>query len=357
MQHVEPAPLQPEASQSAFHQRLLTDAQTRDFLAQRNIDVTQWPPEKWAPEQLVLAALDRHPATAQARARAQLARAELQTAGLRPRTVLAPEVERTNERDPGQSAWSVGLALDLAITGQSVREARIERARLLADSALLDEADAAWTIRSNARRALLELWSASEELKLLDRLVVSWLDAQAAMQKRYDLGAADALDLTTTRTAAAQAESRYVLTEQRQIRARGELAQALALPLSAVDALTLDFDEFEQPPPLPADDALRSAVTLDRIDLRRALARHAAAEAGLQVELRAQYPEIRLQPGLLWDQGATVWKLGASLPLFAAQRQAGPIAEAVARREIAALFFLLLQSQAIVSLYLARFRF
>ena len=246
MQHVEPAPLQPEASQSAFRQRQLTDAQTRDFLAQRNMDVAQWPPAKWAPEQLVLAALDRHPATAQARARAQLARAELQTAGLKPRTVLAPEVERTNERDPGQSAWSIGLALDLAITGQSVREARIERARLLADSALLDEADAAWTIRSNARRALLELWSATEELKLLDRLVVSWLDAQAAMQKRYDLGAADALDLTTTRTAAAQAESRYVLTEQRQIRARGELAQALALPLSAVDALTLDFDEFER---------------------------------------------------------------------------------------------------------------
>lgn len=356
LQHVEPAPLQPEASQSAFRQRQLTDAQTRDFLAQRNIDVTQWPPVKWAPEQLVLAALDRHPATAQARARAQLARAELRTAGLKPRMSLETDIERTNERDPGRSAWSVGLALDLAISGQSVREARIERARLLADSALLDEADAAWTIRSNARRALLELWSASEELKLLDRLVVSWLEAQAAMQKRYDLGAADALELTTTRTAAAQAESRYVLTEQRQIRARGELAQALALPMSAIDALTLDFDEFEQPPPLPTDDALRSAVTLDRIDLRRALLRHAAAEAGLQLELRAQYPEIRLQPGLLWDRGATVWKLGASLPLFAAQRQAGPIAEAIARREIAAQDFLLLQSQALAALDLARAR-
>ena len=165
-----------------------------------------------------------------------------------------------------------------------------------------------------------------------------------------------ALELTTTRTAAAQAESRYVVTEQRQIRARGELAQALALPLSAVDALALDFSEFENPPPVPADDALRAATLLDRIDLRRALARHEAAEAGLRVELRAQYPEIRIQPGLLWDQGATVWKLGASLPLFAGERQAGPIAEAVARRELAAQEFLALQAQSLGALDLARAR-
>ncbi|MCP4638444.1 MAG: TolC family protein [Methyloversatilis sp.] len=356
LQHVEPAPLQPDTSHTAYRQRTLGDAATRELLAQRNIDVSAWPPARWSPELLVLASLDRHPLTAQARARAQLARAELQTAGLKPRMSLSPELERSNDRSGGQSAWSVGLALDLAVTGQSVREARIERARLLADAALLDEADAVWAIRGAARRALLDLWAANAELKLLDQLVVGWLDAQAAMQKRYDMGAADALELTTTRTAAAQAESRYVVTEQRQIRARGELAQALALPLSAIDALALDFAEFENPPPLPADDALRAATLLDRIDLRRALARHEAAEAGLRVELRAQYPEIRIQPGLLWDQGATVWKLGASLPLFAGERQAGPIAEAVARRELAAQEFLALQAQSLGALDLARAR-
>lgn len=356
MQQVPPAPLDPQALQTAFLGRSLTDDATRAFLAQRGIDASAWPPERWTPEQLVLAGLLQHPAAAQARARAALARAQLQTAGLTPRTVLAPEVERTNERDPGQSAWSVGLALDLALTGESVREARIERARLLADAALLDEADAAWAVRSEAQRALIELWSANAELALLDRLVVTTLEAQAVMQKRYDLGAADALELTQTRTAAAQAESRYVLTEQRQIRARGDLARALALPLPALDALRIDFTAFDAPAAIPAIDTLRANATLDRIDLRRALAQHAAAEAALTIELRAQYPEIRIKPGLLWDQGATVWSLGAALPLFAAQRQAGPIAEAVARREMAAQDFLALQSQALIALDHARTR-
>ncbi|MDP3873161.1 MAG: TolC family protein [Methyloversatilis sp.] len=351
-----PAPLDPQALQTAFLGRSLTDDATRALLEQRSMNVSTWPPERWAPEQLVLAALLQHPAAAQARARAALARAQLQTAGLTPRTVLAPEAERTNERDPGQSAWSVGLALDLALTGESVREARIERARLLADAALLDEADAAWAVRSGAQRALIELWSANAELALLDRLVVTTLEAQAVMQKRYDLGAADALELTQTRTAAAQAESRYVLAEQRQIRARADLAQALALPLPALDALRIDFTAFDAPAAVPPMDALRANATLDRIDLRRALAMHDAAEAALTVELRAQYPEIRIKPGLLWDQGATVWSLGAALPLFAAQRQAGPIAEAVARRDMAAQDFLALQSQALVALDHARTR-
>lgn len=356
LQHIEPEPLNPESSLSSLVNRSVDNAGTRELLAQRNIDITDWPPARWTPEKLTLAALGQHPATAQARARASLARAQLLTAGLTPRSVLAPEIERTNERDPGQSAWSVGLALDLALTGASVREARIERARLLADAALLDEADTAWSIRSAAQRALLELWSSSGEMKLLDQLVATQLQAQAVMQKRYDLGAADALELTATRMAAAQAESRFVLTEQRQIRARSELAQALALPLSVVDAVRIDYHEFEQPAAVPPTDALRAGTTLNRIDLRRALAQHAAAEAALQVELRAQYPEIRLRPGLLWDQGATVWQLGASLPLFAAERQAGPIAEAVARRGIATQEFLALQARALIALDHARAR-
>lgn len=356
LQHVDPAPLQPDVSETSFRTRSLADEQTRAWLAQRNIDTTVWPPQHWSPEQLVLAALERHPSTAQARARAALARAEITTAGLKPRPSLSTTLENSSDHSDGQSPWSIGLALDLAITGRSVRDARVERARLLADAAVFDEAEAAWAIRSRARAALIELWASRAELASLDELVRTWLDAQAAMQKRYELGAADALDLTTTRTAAAEAEARYVQTEQRQIRARGELAQTLALPLQAIDALELDFSEFDAPAPLPDDNTLRAATTRDRVDLRRALARHAATEAGLQLELRAQYPEIRLQPGFLWDQGARIWQLGASLPLFSAQRQAGPIAEAIARRDIAAQDFIALQAQSLAALDAARVR-
>lgn len=362
VRHVERAPIDPLASESFYRARTLDDDETRAWLAQRDIDVSTWPLPAWSSEALVTAALREHPALARAAAATRAARGAVQTAGLPPRMTLSPDIERSNERDAGQSAWSVGLALDLAVTGQSVREARIERAQQLVDAAVLDEAEVVWNVRSRARHALLDLWSAEGEAVLLDRLAQRWQSALAAVQSRYDLGASDALELGLMRGEAMRAESRRIQARQRVLTARGELADVLALPLDIMGRLRLDFGEFEQAPgpdgdaALPSPAALRAGATLNRIDLRRALARHAASEAALQIELRAQYPEIRLQPGLLWDQGATVWQLGAALPLFMTQRQAGPIAEALARRDQAAQDFLALQSQALAALDVARSR-
>ncbi|WP_018410960.1 TolC family protein [Methyloversatilis thermotolerans] len=362
VRHVERSPIDPLEGESLYRARALDDDATRDWLAQRDIDVSAWPLPAWNGDALVTAALREHPALARAAAATRAARGAVQTAGLRPRMTLSPDIERSNERDAGQSAWSIGLALDLALTGQSVREARIERAQRLVDAAVLDQAEVVWNVRSRARRGLLELWSAEGELALLAQLAQRWQSALTAVQSRYDLGASDALELGLMRSEAMRAESRRIQARQRVLMAHGELADALALPLDTLSGLRLDFSEFEDAPvpdstpALPSLAALRAGATLNRIDLRRALARHAASEAALQIELRAQYPEIRLQPGLLWDQGATVWQLGAALPLFMTQRQAGPIAEAIARRDEAAQDFLALQSQALAALDVARSR-
>jgi outer membrane protein TolC len=356
VQQIPPAPLMPEASQSEFMRRSLDDARTRDFLAQRNIDVGIWPPARWTPEQLALAALAHHPAMAQARASARLASARLLSAGLPSPATVSSQAEHHEQRDPGQSAWSVELALDIAVTGTPLREARVARARMLADTALLDEADAAWHIRSVVWHALLELWASRSEFALIEQLTSVQAEALSIMQTRVRLGAADAMELARSRASATQAATRRVLSQQRQLQARADLAQALALPASALDAIRIDFSAFEHVGALPAPDSLRADATLDRIDMRRALAHHAAAEATLGIELLAQHPEIRLRPGLMWDQGSFVWQLGASLPLFAAQRQVGPIAEALARRDIAAQDFLALQTQVLGELELARTR-
>ncbi|MBU0601828.1 MAG: TolC family protein [Gammaproteobacteria bacterium] len=356
VQQIAPAPLMPEASQSEFMRRSLDDARTRDFLAQRNIDVGIWPPARWTPEQLALAALAHHPAMAQARASARLADAQLSSAGLASPASVSSQAEHHEQRDPGQSAWSVELALDIAVTGTPLREARIARARMLAGTALLDEADAAWRIRSAVWHALLELWASRGESVLVDQLATVHEEALSVMQTRVRLGAADTIELARSRASAMQIATRRVLSQQRLLQAQAGLAQALALPASALDALRIDFSAFERVGELPAPESLRAEATLSRIDMRRALANHAAAEAALGIELLAQHPEIRLRPGLMWDQGSFVWQLGASLPLFAAQRQAGPIAEAVARRDIAAQDFLALQTQVLGELELARTR-
>ena len=83
----------------------------------------------------------------------------------------------------------------------------------------------------------------------------------------------------------------------------------------------------------------RDAV-LNRLDVRRALAQYAAAEADLQLEIAKQYPDLQIGPGYTYEEGNSFFTLGlsATLPVF--NRNQGPIAEAEARRRQAAAAFL-----------------
>jgi outer membrane protein, heavy metal efflux system len=97
---------------------------------------------------------------------------------------------------------------------------------------------------------------------------------------------------------------------------------------------------------LSPEEVQRDAV-LNRLDIRRALAQYAAAEAGLQLEIAKQYPDISIGPGYTYEEMHSFFTLGASttVPLF--NRNQGPIAEAEARRKEAAAAFLERQAQVI----------
>ena len=91
--------------------------------------------------------------------------------------------------------------------------------------------------------------------------------------------------------------------------------------------------------------ALRS-----RADILGALADYAAAEADLRLEIAKQYPDLHLGPGYAWNNGNAgdnQWSLGLTLELPILDQNQGPIAEAEARRKLAAAKFVELQSQVI----------
>jgi outer membrane protein TolC len=97
---------------------------------------------------------------------------------------------------------------------------------------------------------------------------------------------------------------------------------------------------------LPAEASQRAAL-LNRLDLRAALARYAAAESALQLEIAKQRPDITLSPGYSFDQGDNRWSLGLSLILALLNKNEGPIAAASARRETEAASFDVLQASII----------
>ena len=94
------------------------------------------------------------------------------------------------------------------------------------------------------------------------------------------------------------------------------------------------------------EEVQRNAV-LNRLDVRRSLAQYAAAEAGLQLEIAKQYPDINIGPGYTYEETHSFFTVGFSttVPLF--NRNQGPIAEAEAHRKEAAAAFLERQAQVI----------
>jgi outer membrane protein TolC len=109
------------------------------------------------------------------------------------------------------------------------------------------------------------------------------------------------------------------------------------------------WPRLESPPnpdSLTAHKIQHDAV-VNRLDVRRALAQYAAAEADLQLEISKQYPDINIGPGYSYEEEKSFFKLGLSavVPIFS--RNQGPIAEAEARRKEAAAAFVSTQAQVI----------
>jgi cobalt-zinc-cadmium efflux system outer membrane protein len=86
---------------------------------------------------------------------------------------------------------------------------------------------------------------------------------------------------------------------------------------------------------------------LNRLDLRAALSRYAAAEAKLRLEIARQYPDVVLSPGYSYDQGDRVWSLGIGALMTLLNKNRGLIAEARALRDVEAAQFEALQAKAI----------
>ena len=141
-----------------------------------------------------------------------------------------------------------------------------------------------------------------------------------------------------------------ILTTEGQVgESKAALAAAVGIPVAGFREAQFSLPGIDTPPStesLSPQEVQRNAV-LNRMDVRRSLALYAAAEAGLQLEIAKQYPDINIGPGYTYEETHSFFTVGLStvVPLF--NRNQGPIAEAEAHRKEAAAAFLERQGQVI----------
>lgn len=346
--HFQPRPLSPVTSAATFEARSLSDPGLREFLTANHVTAPS-PGKRWDLKALTLAAIYYQPALAEARGQLLAAQAAQITAGQRPNPSIS--LTPTHDAVPGTtSPWIVPLALDWPIETAGKRGYRIAQAREHASAARWNLIGTVWQVRSRVRTALLNLYAARQLESLLarevsaERKVVRMLEGQFAAGSVSSYIVEQAHVALNTTILAQQAASGQV----RQ--ARVQLAGALGVPPRALKHVRLSFQDFNEFPLRLTQPQVRRQALLSRADVLAALADYAASQSALQLEIATQYPDIHLGPGYAWNPqlaGDSSWSLGLGLTLPIMNRNQGPIAEARARRRLAAARFLSVQASAV----------
>ena len=348
--HFESQPLAPAQTAVQLESQGLSDPGLRRFLEQnlgRTLPV--WPLPEWNLTTLTLAAFYYQPSLAVARAQWGVSEAGVKTAGGRPNPTLTllPGYDTTATVI---SHWLPLGSLDWPVETAGKRGKRIAGAQALADSARWDIITTAWQVRANVRDTLLDWQIAERRSVLLEQECALQAQIVQRLEQRAAAGEVARPELVTAQIARRRMEADRLAAQAQSSDARARLAGALGLGTAALAGINVASDlPADLPPALTAPEARRVALTT-RSDIMGALADYAAAEDDLKLEIAKQYPDVHVNPGYQYNQGDNQWMLGVTLELPVLNQNQGPIAEAEARRKLAAAKFMALQAQVISQL-------
>jgi outer membrane protein, heavy metal efflux system len=343
VQQYKPAPLSPEASAAALESRSLADPGLRTFEDQYlGHTASEWPPGTWDFQSLSLAALYFNTELDAARARVAASRAELVTAGARPNPTLGIT--------PGiPSPYLLTLDLSFPVETAGKRRYRIESAQSSVLASQFDLAQSAWTVRGAVRAAMLEDLVAVRTVELLRAEAKTRENQVELLDRMASLGEITRLQTDAARIELSKARAAVGAAESQAAEARAAMAAAIGVPAAALQDVHLSWPDMSKPPAaasLPLAEIRRAAV-INRLDVRSALERYAAAEADLRLQIAKQYPDIDIGPGYSYEEKQSYFTLGFSAAIPILDRNRGPIAEAEARRLNAAAAFQATQADVI----------
>ena len=317
--HYAPKPLAPERSLHELETRRLDPSVT-----------------SWGRGELLVAALELNPALREARATLAQTQAGIRTA----RALQNPTVSLANEYDltrAAESPWLWGLATSVLLDTFSSRGLRVDLAQANLRGATADFAEATWKVRRDLRTALLGVMVADRRVVALEADLSARTQVQRLARARVDAGESARsetlqADLELARTQSALNDARIASASF-----RSQLAAALGVTSQALSEITPTWQDLGDPAPVPEAllGSLRERALLSRSDMARAIADYDARELDLKQQTSAQYLQASLGPGYTYDHGVRKLTFGASLSVPVFNRNEGPIAEAVAAREVA----------------------
>lgn len=351
-------PIDPNALAQKINNKRPNDIQFHQFLINNGYSTEQLPIQQWSLNELIYCALFFHPSLDVARAQWRAAEAGKHTAAGKPKPTINANVAKSNNANDDISPYALGLSIDIPIETASKRDIRIENAEHLSQAAKLKIAQTAWQLRNQVTQSLHEYQLNQQLIKLLTKEQAQRQDIAAIYQKRISLGESSNVEMSTAKLQLQTVTTELNSKQRNQLVLLSKLASSLGLPLAQLEQMSLadSLDTDRLTTSLIDDHALsdiQSQALLNRLDIRIALERYAAAEAKLKLEIAKQYPDIVLSPGYAYEFGDKIWSLGISSLLTLINKNKLAIAEAIQLREVEAAQFEALQASVIAEVNVA----
>lgn len=343
----EDRPIRPAETAIALEARRLDDPRLARFIEAASPGAGR----DWNLSSLTLASLYFHPEMELSRAKLAVAEAAVTTAKQRPNPILS-FLPSYNTTVTTPSPWTIGSVITFLVDVSGQRTAKIEQSESMVEAAREDLATASWQVRGKVRSALLALWAAKGRSILVNQRAAAQDQFVAALERRFTIGEATALDVSRERINLNQLTLLAAEAARQEDEARANMAAAVGVPVRAFIGIEPSLAEFDRPVPAAMMAAAtgpeyRRIALSTRSDVLGLLAEYQASQAALRLEVAKQVPTLNLGPGYTYDQGENMFsfEIGGELPIL--NQNQGPIAEMTAKRREAAARLLVLQAQII----------
>ncbi len=355
-------PVEPQQVTQKILDKNPLSAEFKSFCIAQGYPEDKLPFAAWGIEELTLSALYHHTKLDVAKAQLGAAKAAIESAGIKTLPTLGAHVARSDQANGDIRPFAYGLNVEIPIETTNKRALRVEEAEHLAEAARLDVADTAWTLRSKLVQDWLNYHEQQARAVFLETSARQYDKLAELMSKRVQLGLASNTDLAPilTQLAKARAQLAQISSQKELLLAvmaadagltREKFEQISVTPLQIEESLH-EIDSFLAAP--EKSSQLQSDALLNRIDIRRSLARYAAAESKIKLEVAKQTPDISLAPGFAFEFGDKIWSLGFTSLLNLLNRNPALIHEAEQLRAVEGAQFEALQARVITDVSQAR---
>lgn len=316
------------------------------------------PFKEWGIDELTLCSLYFHTRLDIAKQEFALSYLAIETAGIKNNPSLDGNIGRSDQKNNDISPWLYGLSINIPIETTKKRAFKIEKAEKNLDIARMNIAEIAWQLRNQIAIDYIIYHQSIAEIQLLQKEIAIQNQIVSMLEKRVDTGFASRTELSNASLLALKSKHALGIKEGQLIQVKAKLAADVGLsrekfelinikPLSIENTLSEQTQQLSTP---LESKLLQEQALLNRIDIRRSIARYAAAEAEIKLKVAQQTPDIVLSPGYMFELGDNIWTLGFSSLLNMLHNNSALVNEAKQLREIEGAQFENLQAEIIAKI-------